>query len=538
MLNVLDFSKTENGQLKLNTSNIVNLFRILVLGFDSYQNGKYRNNLFVLPDSLITEYTSLAFVDHGTTVTLTKSDIEKILSDPQILQAFEDSDLNGVTSMNLSALFNDVKQSNTYMKGIKDEITTISAAIGQNKEDKKTGLYAAIDGISEFVGTEVSELKSQLTGTEESVMTEIDTVKDKLTGDTDSVVSEITSVINDVKASINGEDETSLINAIKTSVDNLSEQIEAVTEKIISDDEDAITLTTRISNVATSLGEVVSSLDSINSAIVKIDPDDSIESLQECILKIKNLLLAKQQLEEGEVDSSIEAILTDTQAAANAIKDEITRTQSRYEELATNFDSLVGDFRQDVVDTFNTNWIGTMASTYSEIVSRWYESYVATNFTQLAGKLIEKVQSQIEQDTVAKLETLNMQETMTAYVGQLNDIVEQCSDFANIYSELRENVIAYQNLVREQYKDQKNVTSLAEGLDSVKAVTDKMYELLNNTTKMLSEQKQMDRTLSIANTVANAVSAVGAFSQGTALSNKQKDDHYKLLADISRQGTR
>lgn len=538
MLNVLDFSKTENGQLKLNASNIVNLFRILVLGFDSYQNGNYRNNRFVLPDSLKTEYTSLAFVDHGTTVTLTKSDIENILSDPQILQAFNDSDLNGVTAMNLSALFNDVKQSNTYIKGIKDEIAAISAAVGQNKDDNKTGLYAAIDGISESVGTEVSELKTQLTGTEESVMTEIDTVKGKLTGDTDSVVSEITSVINGVKASINGEDETSLINTIKTSVDNLSEQIEAVTEKIISDDEDAITLTTRISNVATSLEEVVGSLDSINSSIVKIDPNDSIESLQECILKIKNLLLAKQQLEEGEVDSSIEAILTDTQAAANAIKDEITRTQSRYEELATNFDSLVDDFRQDVVDTFNTNWVGTMASTYSEIVSRWYESYVATNFTQLAGKLIEKVQSQIEQDTVAKLETLNMQETMTAYVGQLNDIVEQCSDFANIYSELRENVIAYQNLVREQYKDQKNVTSLAEGLDSVKAVTDKMYELLNNTTKMLSEQKQMDRTLSIANTVANAVSAVGAFSQGTALSNKQKDDHYKLLADISRQGTR
>jgi hypothetical protein len=61
---------------------------------------------------------------------------------------------------------------------------------------------------------------------------------------------------------------------------------------------------------------------------------------------------------------------------------------------------------------------------------------------------------------------------------------------------------------------------------------------LNNTTKMLSEQKQMDRTLSIANTVANAVSAVGAFSQGTALSKKQKDDHYKLLADMSRQRTR
>jgi uncharacterized protein YukE len=238
------------------------------------------------------------------------------------------------------------------------------------------------------------------------------------------------------------------------------------------------------------------------------------------------------------VDSSIEAILTDTQTAANAIKDEITRTQNRYEELATNFDSLIDDFQKDVVATFNTNWIGTMASTYSEIVSHWYESYVATNFTQLAGRLIEKVQMQIEQDTMTKLETLNMQETMTAYVSQLNEIVSQCSDFVNIYKELRDNVIAYQNLVREQYEDQKNVSSLADGLDSVRVVTDKMYDLLNSTTKMLSEQKQMDRTLSIANTVANAVSAVGAFSQGTALSKKQKDDHYKLLADISREGIR
>jgi hypothetical protein len=483
MLGVLDFSYNEHGQLKLNTMNIINLFRILILGFDSYQNGKYRDGRFILPESLVTEYTSLAFMDHGQTVTLTKVDIENILSDPQILQAFINSDLSGITSINLSALFNDVKQSNTYMKGIKDEITAISAAVGQNKEDHKTGLYAAIDGISESVGTEIVELKGQLTGTEESVLSEIDTVKGKLTGGTDSVVSEI-------------------------------------------------------AQVTTSIEEVVSSLGSINSAIVKIDPNDSIESLQECILKIKNLLLVKQQLEEGEVDSSIEAILTDTQAAASAIKDEIIRTQSRYEELATNFDSLIGDFQKDVVDTFNTNWIGTMASTYSEIVSRWYDNYVATNFAQLAGKLIEKVQMQIEQDTMIKLETLNMQETMTAYVSHLNDIVAQCSDFVNIYKELRDNVIAYQNLVREQYEDQKNVSSLADGLDSVRVVTDKMYDLLNNTTKMLSEQKQMDRTLSIANTVANAVSAVGAFSQGTALSQKQKDDHYKLLADMSRQRTR
>lgn len=538
MLAVLDFSYNEHGQTKLNTSNIINLFRILILGFDSYQNGKYRDGRFILPESLVTEYTSLAFMDHGQTVTLTKVDIENILSDPQILQTFMYSDLNGITSINLAALFNDVKQSNTYMKGIKDEITAISAAVGQNKNDHKTGLYAAIDGISESVGTEISELKDQLTGTEGSVLSEIDTVKDKLTGDTDSVVSEIVSAIDDVKASISGEEETSLVKTIVASVDSLSEQIEAVTKQIVSDDVDDITLTTRMSQVTTSIEEVVSSLGSINSAIVKIDPNDSIESLQECILKIKNLLLAKQQLEEGEVDSSIEAILIDTQAVANAIKDEITRTQSRYEELAINFDSLIDDFRKDVVDTFNTNWIGTMASTYSEIVSRWYDSYVTTNFTQLAGKLIEKVQAQIEQDTLTKLETLNMQETMTAYVSQLHDIVEQCSDFANIYRELRENVIAYQNLVWEQYEDQKNVSSLADGLDSVKAVTDKMYDLLNKTTKMLSEQKQMDRTLSIANTVANAVSAVGAFSQGTALSKKQKDDHYKLLADISRQRTR
>jgi uncharacterized protein YukE len=359
-----------------------------------------------------------------------------------------------------------------------------------------------------------------------------------MSGDTDSVVSEIVSAIDDVKASISGEEETSLVKTIAASVDSLSEQIEAVTKQIVSDDDDDITLSTRISKVTTSIEEVVSSLGSINSAIVKIDPNDSIESLQECILKIKNLLLAKQQLEEGEVDSSIEAILTDTQTAANAIKDEITRTQSRYEELATNFDSLVDDFQRAVVDTFNTKWIGTMASTYSEIVSHWYESYVATNFTQLAGRLIEKVQMQIEQDTITKLETLNMQETMTAYVGQLNEVVNQCSDFVNIYKELRDNVIAYQNLVREQYEEQKNVSSLADGLDSVRVVTDKMYDLLNSTTKMLSEQKQMDRTLSIANTVANAVSAVGAFSQGTALSKKQKDDHYKLLADISREGVR
>lgn len=520
MINVLDFSKSVDGQTTFHTSNIVNFFKLLVLGFDSYQNSKYRNGRFVLDDSDVTRFTSMAFVSHGTTVTFKKEEIEDILSDPVILQTFEDSDLNGVTSMNLSALFNDVKNANTLMNGIKDDVNDIRTAVGQNKNDEKTGLYAAIGDISDTVAIEVGEIKEQLTGKE------------------DSVVSEITSAIIDIKEVIEGQSESSLKNTLSNAISSISEQISEVVKSIVSDDESDVTLTTHLTQLTTSIYEIEGSLGLVNSAIEKIDPEDSIESLQECILKIKSLLLAREQLTEGDIDTSIEAILNETQEAASAIKEEITRTESRYEELATNFDSLVDDFRQDVVDTFNTNWVGKMASTYSEIVSHWYEAYVSSNFTKLAGSLIEKVQLQIEQDTITKLETLNMQETMTAYVGQLNEIVEQCSDFANIYSELRENVIAYQNLVREQYKEQKNVTSLADGLDSVKVVTDKMYDLLTNATKLLSEQKQMDRTLSIANTVANAVSAVGSFSQGSALLNKQKDDHYKMLADMSQQGIR